>query len=110
MNQPEERCEWTEREQGVECVVCPVCAFTFDADHENDTPEGGYTCPLCVEIDLRVKLGALCAAASAYLSAQADVNVSASAGVLTGEDEMRRDDALALLNDLVAGQLRERAA
>lgn len=34
-------------ERGVTCVVCPDCAFTFDADHEDDRPEGGYTCPNC---------------------------------------------------------------
>jgi hypothetical protein len=33
-------------EQGVTCVVCPDCAFTFDADHV-DSDGGGYTCPLC---------------------------------------------------------------
>lgn len=40
-----------EREDGVECVVCPVCAFTFDAAHEDTT--GGYSCPACAEVKLR---------------------------------------------------------
>ncbi|HET7025076.1 MAG TPA: DUF3850 domain-containing protein, partial [Gemmatimonadales bacterium] len=26
---------------------CPDCAFTFDAAHEDDTPQGGYSCPVC---------------------------------------------------------------
>lgn len=34
-------------ECGVTCVVCPGCAFTFDAQHEDDTPDGGYSCPSC---------------------------------------------------------------
>ena len=33
-------------EDGVRCVVCPGCAFTFDAGHE-DVPGGGYSCPSC---------------------------------------------------------------
>lgn len=32
--------------QGVECVSCPGCAFTFDASH-TDIDTGGYTCPMC---------------------------------------------------------------
>lgn len=36
-----------EIEKGVTCVVCPHCAFTFDATHEDDTPDRGYTCPAC---------------------------------------------------------------
>lgn len=47
--------EW-EREAHVTCVVCPHCAFTFDALHENDTPERGYSCPACAEIRLRAAL------------------------------------------------------
>lgn len=39
--------ETWETEANVLCVVCPDCAFTFDACHENDTPEGGYSCPVC---------------------------------------------------------------
>jgi hypothetical protein len=35
-----------EIEEGVTCVVCPCCAFTFDETH-TDTPLGGYTCPEC---------------------------------------------------------------
>jgi hypothetical protein len=38
--------EW-EREENVLCVVCPDCAFTFNADH-TDTG-GGYSCPCCFE-------------------------------------------------------------
>lgn len=36
------------RESNVDCVVCPSCAFTFDAVHSD--PDGGYSCPLC-ELD-----------------------------------------------------------
>lgn len=35
-----------ERERRVTCVVCPGCAFTFDASHKDDDMDG-YTCPLC---------------------------------------------------------------
>ena len=33
------------------CVVCPVCAFTFDASHTDsgDDDLSGYTCPCCTE-------------------------------------------------------------
>jgi hypothetical protein len=37
--------EW-EIEEGVRCVVCPACAFTFDAIHK-DTGRDGYSCPCC---------------------------------------------------------------
>lgn len=37
--------EWTV-EEGVRCVVCPGCAFTFDALH-TDTGSDGYSCPCC---------------------------------------------------------------
>lgn len=40
-----------EIEEGVRCVVCPDCAFTFDATHTD--PEGGYSCPCCEEARLR---------------------------------------------------------
>lgn len=33
-------------EEGVRCVVCPACAFTFAAVHE-DFGGSGYTCPNC---------------------------------------------------------------
>lgn len=36
--------EW-EIEEGVTCVVCPKCAFTFDAVHHD--PGGSYSCPNC---------------------------------------------------------------
>jgi hypothetical protein len=36
--------DW-ELEHGVTCVVCPDCAFTFDAVHTD--PDGSYSCPLC---------------------------------------------------------------
>lgn len=32
-------------EPEVDCVVCPSCAFTFDADHTDY--DNGYSCPLC---------------------------------------------------------------
>lgn len=32
---------------GVTCVVCPGCAFTFDAAHIDDEEGGHYTCPVC---------------------------------------------------------------
>lgn len=35
-----------EREEGVTCVVCPSCVFTFDASHK-DADRDGYTCPNC---------------------------------------------------------------
>lgn len=42
--------DWVE-EAGVTCVVCPVCAFTFDATHMvPDTT--AYSCPACAEIEL----------------------------------------------------------
>ena len=37
--------EW-EIETGVTCVVCPGCAFTFDATHADDKT-GRYSCPDC---------------------------------------------------------------
>lgn len=37
--------EWNVH-QGVTCVECPGCAFTFDADHQ-DVDRDGYTCPEC---------------------------------------------------------------
>jgi hypothetical protein len=39
--------DWT-TEDNVTCVVCPGCAFTFDAIHTN--PEGGYSCPVCAAV------------------------------------------------------------
>lgn len=45
-------------EDGVRCWACPVCAFTFDAFH-TDTPDGGCSCPLCAESDLRVRVADL---------------------------------------------------
>jgi len=38
---------------------CPKCGFTFDATHSNDTPEGGYTCPVCEEARLATENKAL---------------------------------------------------
>lgn len=46
-----------EREEGVTCVVCPACAFTFDACHTDEG--GGYSCPVCAEIALREERGRL---------------------------------------------------
>lgn len=41
--------EWV-REEGVTCVVCPSCAFTFDASHyDTDGGGDGYSCPACLE-------------------------------------------------------------
>jgi len=37
--------EW-ERVERVTCVVCPGCAFTFDAAHVTQTT-GQYDCPCC---------------------------------------------------------------
>lgn len=39
--------EW-EHSYGVTCVVCPVCAFTFDEVHTD--ADGGYSCPACAEL------------------------------------------------------------
>lgn len=41
---------WTV-EDGVRCVVCPSCAFTFDA-HHTDAATDRYSCPLCAEVRL----------------------------------------------------------
>ena len=57
---PEEPRNWTRH---VECTgngeivevhnvqlwICGGCGFAFDAVHTDDTPEGGYSCPACVE-------------------------------------------------------------
>ena len=48
--------EWL-REGHVDCVSCPVCAFTFDACHEDQG--GGYSCPLCAEARLVEQLEAV---------------------------------------------------
>ncbi|HZD38693.1 MAG TPA: hypothetical protein VE664_08645 [Actinomycetes bacterium] len=45
-----------------ELWTCPVCAFTFDACHQYDTPEGGYSCPACAEPRLQAEAAALRAA------------------------------------------------
>lgn len=34
-------------EDGVRCVVCPTCAFTYDAYHEDTSRPGYYSCPIC---------------------------------------------------------------
>ena len=39
------RGEWV-IEPNVACVVCPACAFTFDACHVDDAT-GDYSCPDC---------------------------------------------------------------
>jgi hypothetical protein len=39
-----------DREGDVVCVICPDCAFTFDADHYDE--DGGYSCPACAEMAL----------------------------------------------------------
>lgn len=39
---------------GVKCVACPECAFTFDRGHED--VDGGYSCPCCAELRLRLLL------------------------------------------------------
>lgn len=33
--------------QGVVCVVCPACAFTFDMGHVDDDGTGRHSCPNC---------------------------------------------------------------
>jgi hypothetical protein len=53
---PKESGKVWELEEGVTCVVCPDCAFTFDAVHENDEPEGTYSCPLCAELSFRAAI------------------------------------------------------
>lgn len=45
--------QW-EREEGVVCVSCPDCAFTFDAVHTND--DGSYLCPVCGELALAARV------------------------------------------------------
>ncbi len=45
-----------------ELWTCPACAFTFDACHQDDTPEGGYSCPSCAEQRLQAGAAALRAA------------------------------------------------
>jgi hypothetical protein len=42
--------------------TCPACAFTFDACHQDDTPEGSYSCPCCAELRLQAEAAALRAA------------------------------------------------
>lgn len=44
------------QQQKVELWECEDCGFGFDAIHENDTPEGGYSCPLCAEARLEKEL------------------------------------------------------
>lgn len=42
-------------EQSTElCVSCPDCAFTFDSAHTD--ADGGYSCPVCVEIRLEARI------------------------------------------------------
>jgi hypothetical protein len=43
--------EWNV-ERNVTCVVCPTCAFTFDANHQ-DVASRGYSCPVCFEAAIR---------------------------------------------------------
>jgi hypothetical protein len=57
MAEPTVRAGW-ETARDVACIVCPACAFTFDADHE-DWPEGGYSCPACAEMKLASQLEAV---------------------------------------------------
>jgi predicted SprT family Zn-dependent metalloprotease len=40
---------------GVTCVECPVCAFTFDADHVT-VSTGEYDCPVCRQSKLETAL------------------------------------------------------
>jgi ssDNA-binding Zn-finger/Zn-ribbon topoisomerase 1 len=49
--------DWT-RWNSVECVECPDCAFTFDADHEA-TDGSGYSCPVCAEVALTARVAQL---------------------------------------------------
>lgn len=45
-----ERFGW-QLQHGVTVAVCPDCAFSFDAEHE-DQETGGYSCPNCCEVHL----------------------------------------------------------
>jgi hypothetical protein len=45
-----------------ELWTCPACAFTFDACHQDDKPEGGYSCPACAELELQAEAATLRAA------------------------------------------------
>jgi hypothetical protein len=45
-----------------ELWTCPACAFAFDACHQDNTPEGGYSCPACAELRLQAEAAALRAA------------------------------------------------
>ena len=47
MTAPEVTSSWAV-EEGVTCVSCPDCAFTFDASHSEDG-SGIYDCPACME-------------------------------------------------------------
>lgn len=48
------------------CVVCPVCAFTFDRMHYlGDYKAPFYVCPCCAETDMRGALSSLVAAVHA---------------------------------------------
>ena len=62
-------------EPNVTCVVCPRCAFTFDAVHE-DVPNGGHSCPLC-EIDRQAQVIAECDATIAELRERVHVATDA---------------------------------
>jgi len=44
------------QQQKVELWECEDCGFSFNAIHEDDTPEGGYSCPLCAESRLAKEL------------------------------------------------------
>jgi hypothetical protein len=56
-NPSQESGEW-EIEEGVRCVVCPTCGFTFDAIHVD--VGGGYSCPQCDPVDPGQESGDYC--------------------------------------------------
>lgn len=43
--------------EGVRCVSCPDCAFTFDAMHEDQ--DGTFSCPACELSEEPERLGVL---------------------------------------------------
>jgi hypothetical protein len=46
-------------DENVRCVVCPDCAFTFDAVHSDTADSGTYSCPLCAEVRLEAEVESL---------------------------------------------------
>ncbi|WP_143766792.1 MULTISPECIES: hypothetical protein [Paenibacillus] len=44
------------QQQKVELWECEDCGFAFPAMYEDDTPEGGHSCPVCAETRLEKEL------------------------------------------------------